>query len=391
MRQKKVFIFTIGCEKRFIDAKRVMEYFKKNKWKIAKTPMRCDLIFFNTCAVNKHAEDACIKKIIKFKKLNADLIIAGCLPSINKERLKKYFNGLTLSPHSLDKIDKIFPNHQVKFSQIPDANEFYGVDWLREGLLEKFKNFLIKNEKISYIRISNGCLGKCSYCGIRRAVGRLKSKPLRDCLKELDLGLKSGVRKFIIEGDDVGAYGLDIGLNFPYLMKRMISKEGKFKLYITNFNPKWLLIYEKDLLNIFRSSKIGKIELCMQSGSEKILRLMNRYVPVRKVEEILKKIKAENPNLKLRIHIMVGFPKESEDDFTETLKFIEEVPLSELYVFKFHRVPNTIAAKLRPLVPEEIVQKRIKAIKNIAKAKNIKLVLDERAHERLFIDRIEKY
>jgi MiaB/RimO family radical SAM methylthiotransferase len=399
MKKKKVFIFTSGCERRLLDAERIKNYFEKNDWKVVRDPRKADIIFYNSCAVNKSVEDLSIDNIERFKKLKAQLIVAGCLPKINQQRLKKHFQGITFFPESLDKIGKTFPKHKIRFNQIPDANKFYeqglyteervwspnSHELLLNRLRKRHGKFIFnklrqricknKNKEIFHLRISNGCLGSCSYCGIKKAVGKLRSKPLKKCLQEFNRGLKLGYKKYAIQADDVGAYGLDIGLTFPHLMNKILSKKENLEIYIPNLHPKWVVKYKKEMLGILLSSKIKKFECPIQSGSDRILKLMNRYPPpVLEIKKLLKEIKNKNPKIKIRTNIIVGFPSETKRDFQETLNFIKEIEFSELCLFKLLLVPGTLAEKMEPKVSEKEKEKRLRIIKDFAKSNRIRTI-----------------
>jgi tRNA A37 methylthiotransferase MiaB len=122
---KKILIDAVHCERRFIDAKKIQTYFQKNGYQLVKKPKEADIIFFFSCAVIDYAVSLSLNKIKKYQEVDAELIVAGCLPEVEKERIEKIFNGRMISTKNLDKIDSFFPDFKVKYNEIKDANDFY--------------------------------------------------------------------------------------------------------------------------------------------------------------------------------------------------------------------------------------------------------------------------
>jgi len=368
---KKVYIYTIGCHRRYLDAQRIFNYFKINGYKIVKNPAKADYVLFNTCAFKKKQEDFSIKKIQEFKKYGKKLIIGGCLPKIDKKKLREVFEGPTFSPASINQIDEIF-NPKIKFENIPDGNFLFGQIYFDKPFIKdifqfnyKFFNiFLDRLKKILqknyFIRISNGCLGQCAYCGIKKAVGSLKSKSFQGCLEEFKKGISLNYRNFTILGDDTGSYGLEIRETFPRLLNKFIEIEGNYKIYIFELHPRWVVRYFDQLLPIVKSGKIHEIMCPVQSGSDKILQLMQRFHTAEEIKEALLNLKKVFPGLRLITHIMIGFPGETEEDFEKTLKFVEEIDFDYVAVYPYFERPGTPAVILPNKVSQKIINERIK-------------------------------
>ncbi|HEC81080.1 MAG TPA: radical SAM protein [Thermoplasmatales archaeon] len=389
-KMKKVFITSNACRRRLLDASRIQNYLYRNGYVIVKKPEDADLIIFIACSFHNNLADHGLKKVNELKKYDAELIVAGCLPEVEKEKLSKIFNGKTISTKNLNKIDELFPENKIKFSEIEDANLLFE-NPTPETLAEhihttlnsiphiknvyiKTRNYIVKSllgeqsliylafarQPLCHIRTSWGCMGNCSYCTIKKSTGPFHSKPLEDCLKEFKEALKKGYRYFLILGVDVGAYGLDINSSLPELLDEITKIPGDYEIILRGLNPRWLVKYIDDLSEILSRKKIVKIGVSVQSGSSRILKLMNRYPDIEKIKNACIQLKESTPQTSLDTHYIIGFPTETEEDFQETLSFIREIDFNEGYFFRFSSRKGTEAEKIEPKIPEEEITRRIK-------------------------------
>ena len=404
-----VYICSNGCVKRLLDTTKISNYFLKNGYKTVNNPKDADIIIFVTCAVFEEITESSIKQIKKLKKYDAELIIAGCLPEIEKEKLSQIFKGKTIITKEIDKIDYFFPNNKIKFVELDDANLPFGSEGipflefsLRGTIFSKilmkifkeikftkniyifiikhiFKNILgkdstgykhlISTKKCFNIKILDGCLGDCSYCSIKKAVGILHSKPIDECIKEFKNGLKDGYKNFELDGDDVGAYGIDIKTSFPELLDKMTKIPGDYKISIKDFNSCWLAKYIDNLEEIIKRKKINYILVAFQSGSNRILNLMKRHSDIDKVKNSCKRLKKIYPDLEISSHAIVGFPTETIEDFKQTLSFIAESNIDGGTFFTFSPRPKTLAEKIEPKVSEKEKESRMKYAKKFLEKK----------------------
>jgi len=400
MKTQSIFIFTNGCGRRQLDAEKLKNYFKINDFRIAKNPRDAECIIFISCAFIKNREDESFKIIKNFKKFKKKLIVAGCLPEISKNKLSQIFKGKTLSVKNLNEIDNIFKDFKFKFSSIPDANlissstspllpilsakknlkEVFVKDSLnliKGRFINNLKNKLNPLSTSHYIRISHGCLGNCSYCSIRRAIGTLKSKPIEICKEEYKKILKSGSKHIVIFADDVGAYGLDINSSFPRLLNEFLKIDIKNISYwqIKELNARWIIKYEKELLEIIRKNKIKHMLCGIQSGSDRILGLMNRQNNSGELIAALKKFKKADPNLKISAQIIIGFPSENESDFMATLNLIKQTKFNEVILYPYSDREGTVAFQINPKIPDNIKKERIKTAINFLRKEKINYCL----------------
>ncbi len=319
------------------------------------------------------------------QNLSGELIVVGCLPDIEPKKLKKIFNGRTISTKNLNFIDNYFPENTIKFKDISDSDVISegitqtqvnkGINMiplisktyshLQKNIIKHLFNrhlllYLYPHEKNNYhVRISWGCLGSCTYCAIRKAIGTLKSKPIDDCINEFEIGLKQGFKNFIITADDVGAYGVDIGYTFPQLIERLSSFKGEYKISIQDFDPKWIVKYIDDLDGIFKKNRISSINVALQSGSKNILKLMNRYNDIGKISDAIQRLRNSNNDFSLDTHFILGFPSETREDFHQTMKFVIDNGFDMGFIYRFSLRSNTKADKIEPKTPQDELDYRM--------------------------------
>jgi len=397
---KKVYIHDTGCcSLRRLDSNKIQRYFKKNKYTIVKKPSKADIIICTTCAFDNQEEDLALSKVKELGKYKAELIVAGCLPSIAKERLDKIFSGRFVETKQIEKIDDLFKENQYKFNKLADSNLVW-VNQEEKGLKRWNRRFRILykiiNSRMSfretylfiskygrpnvgsvcYLRNSRGCTGNCSYCATKNAVGNLKSKPLDICLSEFEQGIKNGMENFIIIADDVGAYGIDIGITFPDLINEILKIKGNYRINIEGINPRWLIKYISDFQKIFKDGRIKGISVPIQSANNRVLKIMNRPYEKEKMLDAFLKIKDTNHNLEVGTDIIVGFPTETEEEFIESIDFIKDAKLDIGNIFIYSCKTKTKAESIEPKVPKKEMIRRLGCARDMLRKSNY-FVLDQ--------------
>jgi tRNA A37 methylthiotransferase MiaB len=310
----RIYIESNGCTRRNSELSRLSKYFILNGYEIINNPKKADYILLNTCAFKKKEEDYSISRVKVFKDYPAKLIVYGCLPDIAPSKFKEFSHIAHIAPKNIDKIDSHFEDITIKFSEIKDSSvitdninliplptaiqkfrsefEFSNDFCLRmaKHAGKRIKTVCGLNNKYFNLFICRGCLGNCSYCAIKNAIGAIKSRPVEVIINEFKEGIKAGYRDFIILGDDVGAYGRDNNSTFPKILSHLVEEsdklsikssskfkeDGEISFYIEEIAPKWLMLYKETLLDLLKSEQIKSILCPIQSGSDRLLRLMNR-------------------------------------------------------------------------------------------------------------------
>jgi len=366
-----------SCNSNVIELSRVYFYLIKNGHKIVKHYKNADYVIVNTCGFNDIHEKKTIEIFNKY--LGKNVISIGCLNKINTDLFSKKLQNII--PLKLNELDKIFLN-DVRFADVKEdylSNKLKKTIKLQDRDISKTYNYFVKKvlsiflnkkklfKKIYdeiyfknrvFVEISRGCMGNCSYCVIKKARGNTKSRPVGDIINDIKKVYSPG-KTLSLVSDDCGAYGVDIGMTFPKLLL-LISKEiPGISFDITDLNPNWLIRYEKNMLGLFQKIKINSFNITMQSGSNKIIRRMNRRYNVSEIKRIIKKIRRISKTTLLWTHFMVGFPGESWNDFMKTLRLVKFFDFYTVFRYSerkgalsqnFNRKINKFVVEIRYLI-----------------------------------------
>jgi MiaB/RimO family radical SAM methylthiotransferase len=376
---KTYHLASAGCPRRAVDSQKIADYLETNNIKYTQDVKKADLIIVSTCAALKSREDLSKTAVTWYqeqKRQDAKIIVAGCLGKINPAVKEEFSEVAFISPREIDALDDMIAA-KVRFKDIPDPNQIGSFPLFPDkperqakgDRLNKRLDLAYEKEDLFTLRIATGCVGNCSYCAVKFAVGQLESKPLDTIVAEFKSGLNQGFDHFVLIAGDVGCYGVDIGTSVVELLRALFTVEGSYKIIIKEFNAQWVVKYFTDLLHIFKQhyEKIDYIVVPVQSASNRILRLMKRPYTIENVKKYLSIIKAEVPGLQISTHIMVGFPGETEKDFKESIDFIKEYKFPFVDIYAYDDRPNTAAGQMAGKVPQDIVDKRVQAVKKVQK------------------------
>jgi len=375
---KTFFIASKKCPRRYLDAGRLYEYFIANGLKPT-SEKEADLIVIYTCGGFNDWEQKSLRAIRQYKKEKGRVIVSGCLHKICPDAINE-LEVQVLSHTQMHRLDKMI-DAKVKFKDVPKVSKVRGVKvletktkwhrrlsefelsltYVKQILKRKFKT---QQEPAYQLEIARGCLGNCTYCAIKLAMGKLRSRAIEDILTEFKQGLKTHDRFELIAGD-IGCYGIDKKTTFPKLLKALLSVPSDFRLVLTDITPRFFIRYEKQLIPLLvkYQEKVETIMIPVQSGSNKVLKSMNRQYDIKKVRQALIRLKKEAPLIKLETHLLVGFPGETERDFQQSINFIEQVGFDRYFFYSYDDRPRTKAYDMKPKVAEHVKKKRIKRLK----------------------------
>jgi MiaB/RimO family radical SAM methylthiotransferase len=376
----KATVICNGCPENRIDVALAEKYLEKNGYLATKDWHDADLILFNACGHTIETTTGSLRIIEQIqteKKENQRLVVWGCLPKIDPNDLRTQYNGLSFPGSELSDLKKIlnsdiletnltannlgqlWSNKRVnrKTDPLITLNDFINkpLMWWTKVLESSFN---LVQPKTFYIKVSTGCVGNCSYCVIRKSRGTIKSKAIPEVLAEFQQGLQKGFKNFSLIGTDLGCYGLDINSNVVELLNELIKIPGDFKINIRNANPAFLKGMLKEFSAVLKSNKIRYIEVPAESGSNRILKLMNRNYTIEEFKELINQLRIANPRLIIRTQLIVGFPTETEQEFQATMRLVDEVAFDYVEVYRFSDRPGALAEKIVPKVPEEVKVKR---------------------------------
>jgi len=362
-KMKKIYFETYGCSANFSDQEIMIGLLSK-KYKIVDSPQKSDINIINTCVVKSPTENKMIYRIKELKKLNKPIVVAGCMPLINKKMIEKIDkNASMIGPNSIQKI-----NYVVE--KTLQGKKIIFLEHLKKPKLNLPK--IRKNNLIEICQICSGCMSNCAYCCVKNARGRIFSYPPKLIIKEIKKSLKDGCKEIWITSQDNGCYGLEIKTNLSELLDKISKIKGNFFVRVGMINPTYIKFMLDDLIDAYKSDKIFKfLHIPVQSGSDKILNLMNRKYTAKEFKNIVKIFRKEFPFITISTDIIVGFPKETEKDFKQTINLIKEIEPDIVNISKFGARPNTQAEKMKQ-VKRDIINRRTKHLTKIVKKIQLK-------------------
>ena len=336
-------IESLGCIANQVDGKRVEDFLLLNGWAKATSLERASLIILMTCGFTKASETFNLQQLQLIqarKREDAKIIVGGCLPNINKTALTEIFDGDFFSPRTLHRLDR-YVDAKISINEVSPT------------LVSK------ANSNLTNIRISTGCMSHCSYCAIPFANGKTRSRTIDSILKDIRISSQNSTKHIRLVSEDIGAYGLDNNISIIELLQAIVKSDEDILLYLDNFNPNWLIKYIDNLLPILKSPKIAKsFYIPIQSGSDRILKLMKREYTVSDTLIIFDILRKEFSNVKVTTDFIVGFPTESEEDFSASVELVRNYSFDYIEVFTYEDRPRIAAAELEPKVSESTKEGR---------------------------------
>ncbi|MDD5795799.1 MAG: tRNA (N6-isopentenyl adenosine(37)-C2)-methylthiotransferase MiaB [Oscillospiraceae bacterium] len=350
------FIHTYGCQQNVADSEKIKGMLKKSGFDFTDDVNQADFILFNTCAVREHAEDRVFGnvgalKALKRKHPSVLIALCGCMMEQEHIANKIYksfpFVGLVFGTHSLHHFPELMYNSLVNGKRVFERGNdnkmvYEGIPVSRDG---SFKGWL---------PIMYGCDNFCSYCIVPYVRGRERSRDKDIIISEAKQMIESGYKDITLLGQNVNSYGknLNYDINFAKLIKEIDSIEGDYWLRFMTSHPKDCT---KELIDTIAESKhiSTHLHLPFQSGSDRILKQMNRHYDRKKYLEIVNYAKEKIPGLSLTSDIIVGFPGETYEDFKETVSLVKEVEFTSLFTFIYSPRVGTPAAKMEDPIPAE--------------------------------------
>lgn len=359
------FIHTYGCQQNVSDSEKIKGMLKKSGFDFTDDVNEADFILFNTCAVREHAEDRVFGNVGALKSLkrkHPEIMIALCGCMMEQEHIanKIYksfpFVGLVFGTHALHSFPELLYNSLVGGKRIfergyDDKKIYEDIPIKRDG---SFKGWL---------PIMYGCDNFCTYCIVPYVRGRERSREKELIIREAKEMILNGYKDITLLGQNVNSYGknLENKITFSELLKEIDLIDGEYWLRFMTSHPKDC---SKELIDTIANGKhiSTHLHLPFQSGSDKILKQMNRHYDRKKYLEIVNYAKEKIPGLSLTSDIIVGFPGETYEDFKETISLIKEAEFTSLFTFIYSPRVGTPAAKMDDPVPYEEKSKWFKEL-----------------------------
>jgi tRNA-2-methylthio-N6-dimethylallyladenosine synthase len=363
MQNNKYYIETYGCQMNIHESEKIAGVLQSLNFSPCEKMEDAGVIVFNTCCIRESVETKIsgnIGAVKPLKKKNKDIIVivVGCM---------------TQQKTSADILKKKFPWIDVI---IGTYNEDHLKDYLQKVIDEKQKIYLHqeKEEKIiengiipfrtsgynAWVNISYGCNKFCTYCIVPYVMGRERSRESLAIINDVKNLVAQGYKQITLLGQTVNSYGKDkdAEMSFAELCDNICKIEGEFKVKFLSSHP---VDFDDDLIDIIaKHPKMSKcIHLPVQSGSNNILKSMNRKYTIEEYLSIIKKLRAKVPDICLTTDIIVGFPGETDEDFDDTIALIKKVKYNSIFAFMYSKRRGTVAEKMENQIPIAIKRQRI--------------------------------
>ena len=367
MNTKKIFVKSYGCQMNVYDSNRIKDLFFEDGYIITNDIKDANLIVLNTCHIREKAAEKVYSDIGRIKKINKKkskddykLVVAGCVAQAEGVEIQKRAPvvDFVVGPQAYHKLPNMIKNEDISIND----------DFLQN---EKF-NHLVYNSSNSvseFVSIQEGCNKFCTFCVVPYTRGAEFSRPVEDIQKEILKYKEKGIQEIILLGQNVNAYH-GIGADgktkdLAYLINKVSELDTIKRIRYMTSHP---IDMSDSLIQVHGTNKklMPFLHLPIQSGSDNVIKKMNRKHTVKQYLNIIEKLKLSRPDIALSSDFIVGFPGETDKDFEETMKFVEEVKYVIAYSFMFSPRPGTPAFKLKD-IDKKIKKARLSALQSLLK------------------------
>ena len=362
---KRAAIVTLGCKVNQYETDAMYGMLKEAGVIMVDPKEAADIYIVNTCSVTNMAERKSRQMLHRAKKKNPDVVVVavGCYAQVGKEELSKDMNiDLIIGNNKKKDLIDILEEHMGK-----DESKEEVIDIAHDQEYESLHVEQLKEHTRAYIKVQDGCNQFCSYCIIPYARGRVRSRKKEDVLEEITNLTKHGCQEFVITGIHVTSYGKDLGdITLIDLLEEIAKVAGVKRIRLGSLEPGFVTEETLDRLTKIESF-CPHFHLSLQSGCDSVLKRMNRKYTTKDIREKCEAIRRHFEYPALTTDIIVGFPGETEEEFEETRKFLEEINLYEMHVFKYSIRKGTRAADMKPQIDDQIKTKRSNVLLEMSK------------------------
>lgn len=361
---KKVYINTMGCQMNVYDSGQILNRLAPLGYRPTGEPAAADVIIVNTCAIRAKAEQKAFSflgRLASLKEQKPELIIGigGCVAQQEGRKILSRMPhvDLVFGTHAIQRLPRLIQRIAAKRCRVVD------VEMSRTLSPDDFTSTPhISSDVSAFVTIMRGCDNYCTYCVVPYVRGRESSRQPGQILSEIRQLVDHGVREVTLLGQNVNSYGIKEGLcSFAQLLEMVNDIEGLARIRFTTSHPKDL---SDELMQAFgRLERLCRhIHLPVQSGSDAVLKRMNRHYDRRHYLEKIERLRQVSPNIAITSDIIVGFPGETEADFTATLQLIQQVAFDGLFTFAYSDRPNAPAVRFDHKINEEIIRTRLQQV-----------------------------
>ena len=384
---KKATVITYGCQMNVNESAKIKKILENLGYELTDNIEETDIAFLNTCTVREGAATQIYGKLGEIKRVREErgtkIVVTGCFAQEQGRELIKKFNY----------IDIVMGNQNI--GRIPEAIEEIENRSTKHVVMTDYEDELppridadFESKKTASIAITYGCNNFCTYCIVPYVRGRERSVPMAELIEEARELVKKGYKEIILLGQNVNSYGKGLSENetFANLLQNICDIEGDFIIRFVSPHPR---DFTDDVIDVIaRNPKIARsLHLPLQSGSTRVLKLMNRGYSKEQYIALAEKIKERIPGVSLTADIIVGFPQETEEDFMDTLDVVEKVGFETSFMFMYSIRKGTKAAVMEGQIDDEVKKDRLHRLMSLKNSISKKLSMEyEGKTERVLVE-----
>ena len=346
----KVGICSLGCKVNIYESEVVTDLLKKGGYEIVPFEDKADIYIINTCSVTNESDKKSRKMINRAKKNNSEAIIVvmGCYSQVSSDDIEA---DIILGNKDKSKIVEILNDF------IRDSESKKIIYDLSSVEFEKMEISHFDNHTRAFVKIQDGCNAFCSYCIIPYTRGRVRSKNKEDVIEEVSRLVKDGYKEIVLTGIHTGRYGIDINSSLYELLCELVKIPNIYRIRLSSIEINEVT---PEIIDLYKNNKImaRHLHVPLQSGSNKILKLMNRRYNKEEFMKMIDKLR-EIEDISLTTDLIVGFPNETDDDFEETMDTLKKIHFTKIHTFPYSRRRGTVADKMDGHISGDIKKKRV--------------------------------
>ena len=353
-----VAVYTLGCKVNLYESELIISLLKENNYTLVDFNEKADIYIINTCSVTNESDRKDRKIINEARRKNKEaiIVVTGCYSQINPESIDA---DIVLGNKDKSKIIDLLDDYIKNKKQIKQIYDLTKVEF------EKMNINKFENHTRAFVKVQDGCNAFCSYCIIPYARGRIRSKDLNETIEEVTNLVNNGYKEIVLTGIHTGRYGIDKNTNLYELLKKLVQIPKIFRIRLSSIEINEIT---DEIIELIKTNDImaKHLHIPLQSGSDKILTLMNRKYDIDYFVKKIETIRKEIPDISITTDLIVGFPNETEEDFKDTIKLLNEIKFTKIHTFPYSKRKNTKAASMPNQIDGMTKKKRVHEVLDIS-------------------------
>lgn len=362
----KVSLITLGCRSNAFDTELMANYLRTKGYEIKDPEEVAEVYIVNTCTVTAEADRSSRQAIHRAKRKNANAIVVatGCYAQVNPQALS-----------NMPDVDLVVGNsHKHRIVEILEeflqekGQKVFVDNIFKQSKLENFELITYFEKARPFVKVQEGCNRFCSFCVIPYARGKVRSAPEEEVIKEVEMLAEKGFQEVVLTGTQLTQYGWERKSSLYELLIKLLKVKGIELIRLSSLYPAEI---DNNLLDLITSEEriAPHFHLSLQSGSDRILKLMEREYTSEDYKRLVERIVNKRPLSAIGTDIIVGFPTETEEDFQKTYRLLKELPVAYMHIFPYSDRPFTKASKMEGKVPSRLKDERVSLLKELDRRK----------------------